>query len=49
MFIKQPFEGISKDMAEKIIKEAGSRLRSELFRDGKWYADCVRICFKAKK
>lgn len=47
MFVKVPFEGV--DQKDEIIREAVESLRGELYRDGKWYADYVRIRMKAVK
>lgn len=49
MFVKLPFEGVAPDMREAIIREAETRLRPELYRDGSWYADYVRIRLRAVK
>ena len=50
MFITAPFSVID-DPAEKdaIQDEAVERLRGTLFKDGKWYADYVRLRMKAVK
>ena len=49
MFVKLPFEGVAPDMRKAIIREAETRLRPELYRDGSWYADYVRIRLRAVK
>lgn len=49
MFVKKPFEGMNEGEKESIIQEAVARLKPELYRKGKWYADYVRIRFKAIK
>lgn len=49
MFIKKPFEGIEKGMAEEIINSAVDSLKDKLFHDGKWYSDYVRLRCKAVK
>jgi trans-aconitate methyltransferase len=50
MFVKTPFSVINDD-AEKdaIIDNAVNNLRDILYKDGKWYADYVRIRIKAIK
>lgn len=47
MFIKTPFQGLSSELTKQIIQEAVTRLQPDLYRDGKWYADYVRIRGKA--
>ena len=47
MFVKTPFDGV--DGVEEIVSEAVEALRDELFQDGKWYADYVRLRMKAVK
>lgn len=49
MFLKKPFENIPVPMQERIIKQAAALLESQLYRDGIWYADYVRIRGKALK
>ena len=48
MFVKAPF-AVVKDSKEKeqIAAEAADRLRKDLYQDGKWYADYVRLRMKA--
>lgn len=48
MFVKTPFS-VVRTAAEKeaIMAEAVDALREDLYRDGKWYADYVRIRMKA--
>ena len=48
MFVRQPFEGLD-EIGGCIINEAVSALQPELYHDGKWYADYVRIRLKALK
>ena len=50
MFVKTPF-AIIKDEDEKriIIDETADRLKGVLYRDGKWYADYVRLRMKVIK
>lgn len=48
MFVKTPFEIVdSEQEKEKITHKAIEALRNDLFIDGKWYADYVRIRMKA--
>ena len=47
MFVRTPFEGA--EGMEEIVREAVNGLRGELFHDGKWYADYVRLRMKAVK
>lgn len=48
MFVKAPFAVVRGDEEkEQLIDEAVGRLRDELYREGKWYADYVRIRMKA--
>lgn len=49
MFIKKPFEGVPEEEKNTIIKQAADILKSNLFHDGVWYADYVRIRGKAMK
>lgn len=50
MFVKTPFETIpDKALQTDIITEAARRLRGDLFQDGIWYADYVRLRMKALK
>lgn len=49
MFDKKPFEGIAAEEADEIINEAEERLRGQLFVDGTWYIDYVRIRMRARK
>ena len=47
MFVRTPFEGV--EGMEEIVREAVNELCGELFHDGKWYADYVRLRMKAVK
>lgn len=48
MFIKMPFTAVqSEQEKEEIINQAVTELKKDLFIDGKWYADYVRIRMKA--
>ena len=49
MFIKAPFEGLDDEIRIQIKKRAAEKLRPQLFFDGKWHADYVRIRMKAEK
>ena len=49
MFVRTPFEGMDVGQEKAIIDEAVGLLRSELCRDGTWYADYVRLRGKAIK
>lgn len=50
MFAKNAFRVITDENERReIIRSAADSLRGELFRDGKWYADYVRLRMKAVK
>lgn len=49
MFVKLPFEGLDKVLADEIIDEAIQKLKPILYENGVWYADYVRIRLKAQK
>ncbi len=49
MFVKTPFERIDENIKNDIINNAVYHLKSKLYSNGKWYADYVRIRFKAIK
>ena len=49
MFIKLPFDNIDEESKSRIKKNTVEKLKSQLFIDGKWYADYVRIKMKAVK
>ena len=50
MFVKTPFTVIeNEDVKEAMIDKAVDNLRDVLYKDGKWYADYVRIRMKAIK
>lgn len=49
MFDTVPFEGIAENLKNEIIEEAVENLREKLYINGEWYADYVRIRFKAIK
>lgn len=47
MFIKTPFSGISDQEKEEIVEEAVEQLRADLYQNGTWYSDYVRLRMKA--
>lgn len=48
MYVKTPFSVVETDaVKEAMIEKAVEMLRGDLYRDGKWYADYVRIRMKA--
>lgn len=50
MFVKTPFTVVgNEDVKEAMIDKAVDNLRDVLYKDGKWYADYVRIRMKAIK
>ena len=50
MFVHRPFEMVKDDAVKEQIKlQAIESMRSQLFIDGKWYADYVRLRMKAIK
>ena len=49
MFIRRPFAGLDAAVRTALIADAVSRLRGELFHDGTWRADYVRLRGKAVK
>lgn len=49
MFVHEPFKGMSDDLKTDILSETRSKLRSQLFVDGKWVIDYVRLRIKAVK
>lgn len=49
MFVKKPFEGVPEDEKNTIITQAVDILEKDLFHNGVWYADYVRIRGKAIK
>lgn len=49
LFVKIPFAGIGDAEKDAIINETVDDLRSDLFKNGKWYADYVRLRIKAIK
>ena len=49
MFVKRPFTGMEQTLQEDIVREAVNALRGDLYKNGKWYADYVRIRLRAVK
>ncbi|MCI8804421.1 MAG: class I SAM-dependent methyltransferase [Clostridiales bacterium] len=49
MFVTEPFKNIDHITANEIITNAVNKLKPILFENGVWYADYVRIRFKAQK
>lgn len=49
MFVKRPFEGLETVECDAIIADAVAELRSDLFRDGSWWADYVRLRMRAMR
>ena len=49
MFVKTPFVTVDDAEGEEIICQAVERLKNVLYREGRWYADYVRIRMKAVK
>ncbi|MDE6471618.1 MAG: hypothetical protein K2L52_01160 [Clostridia bacterium] len=49
MFVRTPFKNIDKVTENEIISAVVSLLKSILFQNGKWYADYVRLRYKAIK
>lgn len=47
MFVKTPFAGLDAPLAEELKQEAVEALKGELYQDGVWYADYVRLRLKA--
>ena len=50
MFIRTPFTVVNDTNKEAaIISEAVENLRPDLYRDGRWYSDYVRLRMRAMK
>ena len=49
MFVKAPFYKVSCQEKQSIIRAAVKTLYAELYRNGHWYADYVRLRMKAIK
>lgn len=50
MFLEVPFRAVNNEKeADEIISEAVNELKAELYVNGKWYADYVRLRMRAVK
>jgi len=49
MFIKTPFEGMTEKEKADMVQEAVTQLKPNLYKDGIWYSDYVRLRMKAQK
>ena len=49
MFVQKPFEGMTTEIRDSMIRETVDRLRPTLCVNGKWFVDYVRIRIKARK
>lgn len=49
MFVQRPFAGIEDEEASAIVADAVAELRGDLFHDGAWWADYVRLRMRAVK
>lgn len=49
MFVKIPFSLIDKNTKTEIIAQAVQKLRNDLYKEEKWYADYVRLRVRAIK
>ena len=50
MFVKTPFSIIEGEAERaELIRQAAERLRGALYKNGRWYADYVRLRMKAVK
>ena len=49
MFVKTPFNGMDSTLKDDIIRHAVRSLAPDLYQDGKWYADYVRLKIRAVK
>ena len=49
MFVRRPFDGMGRTGAEDLISHAVEKLRPEMFHDGIWWADYVRLRMCAKR
>lgn len=47
MFVKTPFAAVEDAEREEVISQSVERLKGSLYREGRWYADYVRIRMKA--
>lgn len=49
MFVKTPFDGVAESLKDDIISAVTYDLKDDLYQNGKWYADYVRLRGKAIK
>ncbi len=49
MFVKKPFEVMDENLKTEICRETADRLKSQLYQDGTWYCDYVRLRCRAIK
>lgn len=47
LFVKKPFEGLTEEFRREVIEEAVEALREELYINGVWMADYVRLRIRA--
>lgn len=47
MFVKKPFEGMEEALKEEILSDTVSGLKKQLYLNGSWIVDYVRIQFRA--
>lgn len=47
MFVKKPFEGMEENQKTEICREVADQLKPQLYRDGIWYCDYVRLRCRA--
>jgi trans-aconitate methyltransferase len=48
MFGAALLAGVPTDLREEVLRDAADRCRPSLFREGRWYADYVRLRFRAE-
>ncbi|MBQ9746810.1 MAG: methyltransferase domain-containing protein [Clostridia bacterium] len=49
MFVKKPFEGMDEETKEEILFEVMISVVGDLYKDGKWFIDYVRLRIRARK
>ncbi|MGI6108392.1 MAG: class I SAM-dependent methyltransferase [Eubacteriaceae bacterium] len=49
MFVRKPFADITPEDGSRVIHEAAEKLKPQLYFDGLWHSDYVRLRMKAKK
>ena len=49
MFLKKPFEGMDERLRVESVQEVALQLKPQLYRDGTWYCDYVRLRCRAVK